>query len=312
VIIDRLAKSFSIPIVSQDDKDSVNELQALLCGVLQSCIQKLDKEVKQFADQMVELFHRVFNSKSASAHEEALMAVGALCYALEGDFEKYMPTFRHYLSLALRNYEEYQVCNVAVGVVGDVCRSLQRRMVPYCDEIVTILVEILQKPSLNRQIKPVILSCFGDIGLAICGDFVKYLQVIVTLLHQASSVKVDSNDAKDDELVESLNRLREGIFQAYTGIVQGLRTDNQADHFMQYVPAVVHFVGVACHDPLRTDGVTRCAIGVVGDLAHALGSKVKQQLQQDFVRNLISQTLESDVDATVDVARWAQEVVNKL
>jgi len=240
------------------------------------------------------------------------MAVGALCYALEADFEKYMPMFRHYLLLGLRNFEEYQVCNVAVGVVGDVCRALQRKVVPYCDEIVTILVEILQKPTLNRQIKPVILSCFGDIGLAICGEFAKYLQVIMTLLHQASNIKLEPNDMKDDELVDSLNRLREGIFQAYTGIVQGLRTDNQADHFLPYVPVVVHFVGVACHDPLRTDSVTRCAIGVIGDLAHSLNGKVKQHLQQDFVKNLIAQTLESDVDSTADVARWAQEVVNKL
>jgi len=216
------------------------------------------------------------------------------------------------LLLGLRNYEEYQVCTVAVGLVGDVCRALQRKIVPYCDEIVTILVEILQKPTLNRSLKPVILSCFGDIALATSGEFAKYLQVIMTLLHQASSVKLEPNDLKDDELVDTLNRLREGIFVAYIGIVQGLASENHADHFLPYVGSVVHFAGVACHDPLRVDPVTRSAIGVLGDLGTALGAKVKGPLQQDFVKNIISQATESEIEATVEVARWSQEVVNKL
>lgn len=48
--------------------------------------------------------------------------------AVEGDFEKYMPHFRPFLCLGLNNYEEHQVCGVAVGVVGDICRALESKV----------------------------------------------------------------------------------------------------------------------------------------------------------------------------------------
>lgn len=75
---DRLAATFNTQIVSVDDKEAVIELQGHLCGSLQACIQKLEGEIKPFADRLMALFLRVFESQNATVHEEALMAVGAL------------------------------------------------------------------------------------------------------------------------------------------------------------------------------------------------------------------------------------------
>jgi importin subunit beta-1 len=211
--------------------------------------------------------------------------------------------------LCLRAHEEYQVCSVAVGVVGDICRAIQKKVSPYCDEIITVLLQNLQNPLLNRVVKPPILSCLGDVALAISGDFAKYLTVVMTMLQQAAATQVDM---QDDELVDYLNQLREGIFEAYTGILQGLRTDNQADHFLPYTTHVVNFVGHVFTDQSRTDAVTRGAIGVLGDLAHALGAKVKAPLNQDFVKALINESIQSENDQTREVAKWTEEVISKL
>jgi importin subunit beta-1 len=252
----------------------------------------------------------VFSSKNASAHEEALMAVGAIANAVEGEFEKYMPHFRPYLTLGLRNYEEHQVCAVAVGVVGDISRALANKLVPYCDEIVSLLLQDLQNPLLNRNVKPPILSCFGDIALAIGGEFVKYLAIVMNMLQQASATQVDMNDY---DLVDYLNQLREGIFEAYTGIIQGLRSDGVADpNLLPYISHIVNFVGYVFSDNSRSEAVARGAVGVLGDLAHALGAQVKQQLSQTFVKDLIQECIKSDSTQTQDVAQWAKDVVNKL
>lgn len=61
-----------------DDKETQTELQSLLCGVLQVIVQKLGEAIKGWADKMMQLFLQVFSSRSASVHEEALMAVGAI------------------------------------------------------------------------------------------------------------------------------------------------------------------------------------------------------------------------------------------
>ena len=126
-----------------------------------------------------------------------------------------MPNFHKWLEFALRNWEEHMVCGVAVGVVGDICRALGDKILPYCDVIVGLLNEnlrvrytarsrlntdglflllllfcFLQNPSVNRLVKPPILSCFGDIALAISGKFEKYLPLVMNMLQQASTTTI--------------------------------------------------------------------------------------------------------------------------
>jgi len=273
--------------------------------------QRLADGIKPFADKMMALYLQVFSAKSgATVHEEALMAVGAIANSVESEFEKYMQHFRPFLMLGLKNYEEYQVCAVAVGVVGDVSRALNVKMVPYCDEIVSVLLQDLQNPHLHRSVKPPILSCFGDIALAIGQEFLKYLQVVMNMLQQASQTTVDPNDY---DLVDYLNQLREGIFEAFTGIIQGLRSDNVADpNLLQFVPHIINFVGFVHQDSARSESVTRGAIGVLGDIAHSLGPKVKHHLTQNFVKSLINECIKSDDPQTKDVAQWAKDVISKL
>lgn len=115
VIMQKLNYTLEMQILSSDDKERQNELQALLCGVLQVIIQKLGAfestkyGIIQHADQLMGLFLRVFACRSATVHEEAMLAIGALAYATVGEFGKYMQEFYRYLEMGLQNFEEYQV-----------------------------------------------------------------------------------------------------------------------------------------------------------------------------------------------------------
>mmetsp|Transcript_16497 Transcript_16497/g.27260 ORF Transcript_16497/g.27260 Transcript_16497/m.27260 type:complete len:855 (+) Transcript_16497:110-2674(+) len=308
-VIERLEKTFSMQIVSADDREEQIELQALLCGVLQIIIQKLGKNIVPFADRLMTLFLQVFSARHATVHEEALMAVGALANAIEGDFQRYMEPFAPFLNLGLRNWEEHQVCAVAVGVVGDVCRALEAKIAPFCDEIVTLLLQDLQNPHLNRNVKPPLISAFGDIALAIGGQFEKYLHVVMGMLTQASEVEVPMDDY---DLVEYLNQLRESIFEAYTGILQGLKTDKRAEAFIPYVEKVMEFIKRVAQDANRFEAVTRACVGVIGDLASAIGPQVANPLRQDFVKTLLKDSVRSQDSQTVETAKWAKEVIKNL
>eukprot|EP01087_Luapelamoeba_hula_P015927 TRINITY_DN482_c0_g1_i1.p1 TRINITY_DN482_c0_g1~~TRINITY_DN482_c0_g1_i1.p1 ORF type:complete len:853 (-),score=130.53 TRINITY_DN482_c0_g1_i1:37-2595(-) len=312
LFLGRLEKSFSAETLSSDDKKRQTELQGNLCSALQACTQKLEGEVRQFADGMMRLYLRVFESTSAAVHEEVLMAVGAIANAVEQDFIRYMPSFHKWLELALRNWEEYMVCGVAVGVVGDISRALGEKIAPYCDVLVGLLLENLRNPSINRLVKPPILSCFGDIAIAIGGKFEKYLAIVMNMLQQASTTPV--TDLTDYDFVDYVNQLREDIFEAYTSIIQGLRTDNKAEAFLPHVEHVVGFVGHVWNDSTRTEGVTRGAVGVLGDLAHALGHtpKVKSILSHDMVQTILNECATSNVQHTRDVVKWTKSVIAKV
>ena len=56
-------------------------------------------------------------------------------------FLKYMDSFKNVLFQGLRNFEEHQVSQAAVGVVGDLARNVGNNILPFCDDIMTILLE---------------------------------------------------------------------------------------------------------------------------------------------------------------------------
>lgn len=127
-----------------------------------------------------------------------------------------------------------------MGVVGDICRALGAKVEPFCDEIVQLLLRNLQNPNLSRHVKPPILSCFGDIALAVEAGFEKYMQVTMEMMVQASQARVPTNNP---DMLEYLNQLREGILEAYTGILQGLRAGEKSSAFEPYVMKTLEFLG---------------------------------------------------------------------
>jgi importin subunit beta-1 len=247
-IMRRLNLTFDRQIYTSGDKEKQSDLQALLCGVLQVIIQKLSSSdaksiIAQTADQLMLLFLRVFACHSATVHEEAMLAIGALAYATGPDFVKYMPEFFKYLEAGLQNYEEYQVCSISVGVVGDICRALEDKILPFCDGIMTVLLKDLSNSQLNRSVKPPIFSCFGDIALAIGENFEKYLPYAMPMLQGAAELLVVL-DQSDEDMVGYGNQLRRGIFEAYSGILQGIKGAKAqlmipyAGHLLQFTEAV--------------------------------------------------------------------------
>ncbi|KAF5734975.1 importin subunit beta-1-like [Tripterygium wilfordii] len=236
--------------LSADERERQNELQGLLCGCLQVIIQKLGSleatkyffaQSVQNTDQLMGLLLRVFASRSATAHEEAMLAIGALAYATGPDFGKYMPEFYKYLEVGLQNFEDYQVCAITVGVVGDICRALEDKILPYCDGIMTQLLKDLASNQLHRSVKPPIFSCFGDIALAIGEHFEKYLMYSMPMLQSAADLSAQASGA-DDDMTEYTNSLRNGILEAYSGIFQGFKGSPKTQLLMPYAPHVLQFL----------------------------------------------------------------------
>nr|CAD1817539.1 unnamed protein product [Ananas comosus var. bracteatus] len=239
-IMNRLSQTLRLQIVSTGDREKQSDLQALLCGVLQVIIQKLGsfEETREIilhsSNQLMSLFLQVFSCHCSTVHEEAILAIGTLAYVTGPAFIKYMQEFYKYLEMGLRNFEEYQVCSISIGVVGDICRALDEKVLPYCD----------------------------DIALAIGKHFERYLPYVMPMLQGAADL-CSCLDVNDEEMVEYGNDLRRSIFEAYTGLLQGFK-DTNAGLMIPYVGHLLQFTEAIFRDKLRDEAVTKAAVAVMG------------------------------------------------
>jgi len=109
--------------------------------------------------------------------------------ALEAGFAPYIQAFLPFLYPALKAHEDTQLCMVSVGIIGDISRALGDQSAQYAGAFMNVLLENLQSNVLNRNVKISILSCFGDIALAIGPAFDPYLNTTMDVLRQAGAVQ---------------------------------------------------------------------------------------------------------------------------
>ncbi|KAJ1971490.1 karyopherin Kap95 [Dimargaris xerosporica] len=304
-------------LVGQDERLQHAELQSNLCSVLTAIVRRAGREFAPLADRLMTALLQLISTagKQSTIVEDAFICVGALITALEGDFGRYLESFNPMLQTALQNHEEYQLCSIAVGLIGDICRSLGEQALPFCDGYMTLLINNLQSSVLHRDVKPTILSCFGDVALAIGVKFESYLNPVMTLLQQACTVATaDTHNSLD--LMDYNCSLQEGILEAFIGIVQGFKGTEQVQVLLPFARDMISFANIVCTNEERTDAVTRGVVGLVGDLAEAFpAGQLKEELARDWITTVIKQARAqragSTSNSTREVARWAREMVKR-
>ncbi|KAI5467792.1 armadillo-type protein [Mariannaea sp. PMI_226] len=316
VIIKRLEETVPMQsqVVSVEDKITLEEMQNSLCTVLQAIISRLDKEILPQGDRIMQILLQILATVGAksSVPDAVFATISTLATAMEEDFVKYMDTFAHFLYNALGNQEEPSLCSMAIGLVSDITRSLGERSQPYCDNFMNYLLNNLRSTTLSNQFKPAILQCFGDIAGAIGGHFETYLSVVAQVLEQASTVTATPEGPY--EMYDYVVSLREGIMDAWGGIIGAMKISNKTQALQQYVPAIFTLLGVVANDLNRSEPLMRAAMGVIGDLADAYpNGELVDAFRQDWLTAMIKETKTNRdfMPRTIETARWAREQVKR-
>jgi importin subunit beta-1 len=181
-----------------------------------------------------------------------------------------------------------------------------------------------QSTVLSDQFKPAILQCFGDIAQAIGGHFEPYLSVVGQVLDQAASV---APPEPTYEMAEYIISLREGIMDAWDGIILAMQAGNKSKFVDQasasnmtdqilapYIPMVFRLLGIIYQDPNRSEALLRTCMGVLGDMSDAFpAGDYAQFFSEDWVLAMVKEvrsTREYE-PRTLDTARWAREQVKR-
>ncbi|GAM23184.1 hypothetical protein SAMD00019534_063590 [Acytostelium subglobosum LB1] len=302
-ILNDFEKSFGMEVLNKDDVENKNQIQSLLCSTVHTIASTVKEKIRPDTERALYLLFNVFKTQNHIIYEEALMAIGSIIQAIEGDFKPFMDSFMPILTVNLRNVEMGAVTNISIGIVSDIARSLGKEFVPYAPAIIPLIIQDLTDTRVSSDAKPNAFSCIGDIALAIGSDIYQFLPVITPILESAAQVQ----DLEDKDY---LNSLRDAIFQAYSGIIHGLKSGNMGDQFAQYISPVFNFIQLVYNE--REYGsleVLNGAIGMLGDLATILGEQIKMGLRTPMVRQLLDYGLTQDT--TKEVAQWADEAIFK-
>jgi len=316
VIIKRLEETVPLQnqVVSVEDRITLEEMQNSLCTVLQAIISRLDKEIIPQGDRIMQILLQILNSVGgkSSVPDAVFATISALSTAMEEDFVKYMDAFAPFLYNALGNQEEPSLCSMAIGLVSDITRSLGERSQPYCDNFMNYLLNNLRSTALANQFKPAILQCFGDIAGAIGGHFETYLSVVAQVLEQATTVTASPEGPY--EMFDYVVSLREGIMDAWGGIIGAMKVSQKTQVLQQYVQAIFHVLNLIAGDNNRSESLMRASMGVIGDLADAYpNGELVDAFRQEWLTAMIKETKTNREfqPRTIETARWAREQVKR-
>ncbi|KAK3941927.1 hypothetical protein QBC46DRAFT_86606 [Diplogelasinospora grovesii] len=316
VIIKRLEETLPMQsqVVSVEDKITLEDMQTSLCTVLQAIIQRLDKEITPQGDRIMQVLLQILSTVGgkSSVPEGAFATISSLANAMEDEFVKYMDAFSPFLYNALGNQEEPGLCSMAIGLVSDITRSMGERSQPYCDNFMNYLLNNLRSTTLANQFKPAILQCFGDIAGAIGGHFETYLSVVAQVLQQAATVSATPEGSY--EMFDYVISLREGIMDAWGGIIGAMKTSGKTQVLMPYVASIFQLLNTIAGDLNRSEALMRAAMGVIGDLADAYpNGEIAEAFRQDWITTLIKETRTNRdfQPRTIETARWAREQVKR-
>lgn len=292
---------------SSEDKSLLEELQSNILSLLTNIIRRVGPNISEISDELMTKFLTLLQIQLSDSiiEEDIFMAISAISSSIGKDFEKYMPTFLPFLTKGLENIES-PICDHSIGLVVDICHSLGDSFMPYCQGFMTILGNIISNINIRRELRPLILSCFGDIASSIGNEFIQYLQVVMEICLSAQTTEPEDDSLETEDYIFSL---QSSVLDCYIGIITGLHDNPQS--FNQYLPQLFNFLTMIYANQMlcNNDSIYRSAVGLLGDIAQIYKNEPLQYYKQGWIYDFLKKAKNSPIysQSTKDTAKWARD-----
>ncbi|KAI3934548.1 hypothetical protein MKW92_013558 [Papaver armeniacum] len=198
-------------------------------------------------------------------------------------------------------------------------RSWTERAIPHMNSLVSLKVLVGERPDwknrklsvskpnegsniVSQLLRVVMTKLSLTIGIAIGKHFEKYLPYVMPMIQMASEICAEM-DTANEAMMNYRNQLMSGIFDAYSGILQGLK-NLKSDLMLPYAGHLLQVIKLVVGEKTREESVSKAAMG---DLAHTLGPQWERAFYVDFLR----ECLDSDDYKMKEIATWTQRMINQ-
>ena len=129
------------------------------------------------------------------------------------------------------------------------------------------------------------------------------------MLQSATQLSVNTPKT-DEEMIDYNNTLRNGIFEAYAGLLQGFKDDKSRlpSSCRRGVCAGFRGDGEPGRRP-RRHRLTRAMVGVMGDMADTMEGIGQLYAQKPFWKQLLQECINDEDEQLRETARWAQVAI---
>lgn len=308
-VMDKLGQTMTVDqtTLNIDTLQSLQELQSNILTVLAAVIRKSPSSVESVSDMLMQLFMKLLDKKdSAFIEDDVFYAISSLSFALGTKFEKYLESFSPYLVNAL-NQVDSTVSITAVGFVADIANSLGEDFKKYASAFMTVLGQMIINPNSKKELKPAVLSVFGDIASNIGSEFSPYIVEVMNVCVAAQNTGPESGTL---EAIDYHIKVFEAVLDAYVGIVGGLHDNPQI--IFNYVGTIFQFISSIAENPQMSseDSTARSIVGLIGDVSAMFpDGSIKNFYSQEFITEIIKRTRSNPMfsKSTKDTAKWARE-----
>lgn len=211
---------------------------------------------------------RIFSTLLAHSLD-VLLTLAILNLVLESYFQVYVATLMPFIYAALEAQDQPQLLSAALGLLSDVIRAVGDQITHHCDQIIRYLFADVESPTVSRNVKPSILSTFGEIALAIGPAFESYLPVVMTLLQQAATLGAGTRDQGSYDMLDYVDSLNESILEAYSGIILGMKGAGKVTLLAPYMQSLFGFLAVLHNDADKSEDTLKSMAGIIGYVLHA-------------------------------------------
>lgn len=309
-VLNRLETTISMQLqaYSAESKTALEELQINILSLLTNIIRRLSHDVLGAADKLMTMFIKLLDAQQPNAliEEDIFIAISAVSSAVGPEFLKYMDLFIPYLTKALTNVDS-PTCITAVGLVADLAQSLGTAIGPYLNGLMDIMGANLSNNAVKRELKPAILSCFGDIAGVVGEGFFPYMEIVMQICTQlANSVPEDNSY----ESMDYVTNVKEAVLDCYVGIVSSL--SSKPELLYNFLGPVFQLIQQIAGDIelAMSESTARSAVGLLGDIAAMYpDGQLRSFYEQEWVTSFIKKTRSNLTfsQQTKDAARWARD-----